>query len=137
MTHSAPSRFVLQLRPDLGLADLLDHAELPVPRVVHDHVQPPEVVVRQLHRREVGVAVGDVQLNRQDCVPVLGHQVIEAGDVPGRRGNLIVAVQGRDRPLPAEAPRRTGNEPGLQSHQTPFRSVFALLTSFQPGDTAH
>jgi hypothetical protein len=110
-----------QLRPDLGLADFLYHAELSVPGVVHDDVQPAEVVVRQLYRREVGVPVGNVQRDRQDPLSVFGRQVIQAGDVPGHRRDLVAAIQRRDRPLPAEATRRAGNEPGLHSHEIPFR----------------
>jgi hypothetical protein len=51
-----------------------------------------------LHRGEVGVAVGDVKLDGQQRVAVLAEQIIEAGSVPGRRRNLIAAIQGRDRP---------------------------------------
>jgi hypothetical protein len=107
----------LQLGPDLGLADLLDHAEVAVPSVVHDDVEPPEEIMSLLHRGEVRVAVGDVKSDGQQRVTVLGRQIIEAGDVPGGRRDLIAAIQGRDRPLAAEAARGTGNEPGLHSHQ--------------------
>ena len=74
VTHSAPKRLVSSCAADLGLADLLDHAELPVAGVVHHDVQPPEVLVRLLHRGEIGVAVGDVQPDRQDRVAVLARR---------------------------------------------------------------
>ena len=110
----------LQLRPDLGLADLLDHAELPVPGVVHDHVQPPEVLVCQPHRGEAAARSVTSSRIGKIASPYLVDQIVEAGDTPGRRRDLVAAVQGRDRPLPAEAPRRAGDEPGLNSHQMPF-----------------
>ena len=40
----------------------------------------------------------------------------------GKVARHRLQVQGRARPLAAEAPRRAGNEPGLHRHQLPFRS---------------
>ncbi len=67
----------LELRADLRLGDLLDHAEVPVAGVVDDDVQPPEALVGTLDGGEIGVAVGDVERDRQDRVAVLGDQVVE------------------------------------------------------------
>jgi hypothetical protein len=47
---------------------------------------------------------------RQDRIPILGGEIMQAGDVPGRRRDLVAAVQGRDRPLAAEATRRAGHQ---------------------------
>ena len=47
-----PEHVRLQLCPDLGLADLLHHAELPVAGVVHHNVQPPEPLMRLPYRGE-------------------------------------------------------------------------------------
>jgi len=50
---------------------------------------------------------------------------------PSASGDHVTAVQRRDRPLAAEAPRRAGNEPGLHGHEISFWSP-----GFQPGGIA-
>jgi hypothetical protein len=108
-----PEHVRFQLSADLGLADLFDHAELPVARVVHHDIQPPEPLMRLPDRGERRRPVGDVQLDRQDRVTVLGDQIVQRAKIPCRRRDLVATVQGRDRPLTAEAPRRTGDKPRL------------------------
>jgi hypothetical protein len=51
--------------------ELLDEAEVAVAGVVDDDVQAAEVVVRLLDGGEGGVAVGDVELDRQQRFAVL------------------------------------------------------------------
>jgi hypothetical protein len=75
----------------------------PKPRVVHDDIQPPEPLMRLPDRGERRLPVGDIQLDREDRVTVLRDQVVQRAEVPGRRRDLVAAVQGRDRPLTAEA----------------------------------
>ena len=93
----------LDLVARLLLGQLLDEAELPVAGVVDDDVEPAEVVVRLLDRGEVGVAVGHVELDRQQRVAVLLDEVVERRGVARGGGDLVAALQRRDRPLPAEA----------------------------------
>ncbi len=85
------------------LGQLLDEAEVAVAGVVDDDVEPPEVLVRLLDGGEVRVAVGDVELNRQQRVAVLLRQVVQCRGVARGGRDLVAAFQGRDRPLPAEA----------------------------------
>ena len=106
----------LDLVAGVGLGEFLDEAELPVARVVDDDVEPPEMVVRLLDGREVGLAVGDVQTDRQDRVAVFGHQVVQGRGVAGGGGHLVAPFQGRDRPLPSEATRCARDEPHFFSH---------------------
>ena len=73
------------------------------------------MVVRLLDRGEVRVAVGHVELDRQQRVAVLLGQVVEGRGVARGGGDLVAALQGRDRPLPAEAARCPGDEPNFFS----------------------
>ncbi len=93
----------LDLVACLLLGQLLDEAEVAVAGVVDDDVEPAEVVVRLLDRGEVRVAVGDVELDRQQRVAVLLGEVVQGGGVAGGGGDLVAALEGRDRPFPAEA----------------------------------
>ena len=93
----------LDLVACLLLADLLDHAELPVTGVVHDDVQAPEVLVGAADGLEHRVAVGDVERERQQRVAVLGREVVERVRVARRRRDPVAALQRGDRPLAAEA----------------------------------
>ena len=56
-----------------------------------------------LHRVEVGTAVGDVELNRQDCVAVRVDERIQGLELASRRSNLVSPFQGSFRPFPSEA----------------------------------
>ena len=95
------------VRLDLGarllFGELLDEAEVAVAGVVDDDVQAAEVVVRLLDGGEVGVAVGDVELDRQQRFAVLLGEIVERSRVAGRGRYLVAALQRRDRPLPAES----------------------------------
>ena len=84
--------------------------------VVDDDVEAAEVVVGLLDGGEVGVAVGHVELDRQQRVAVLLPQVVERRGVAGGGRDLVAALQRRDRPLPAEATRCPGDEPNFFSH---------------------
>ena len=103
VTHSAPNTLVSIWARASCLGELLDEAEVAVAGVVDDDVEPAEVVVRLLDGGEVGVAVGDVELDRQQRVAVLLGEVVERRGVAGGGGDLVAALQRRDRPLPAEA----------------------------------
>jgi hypothetical protein len=76
---------------------------VPVACVVDHDVQPAEVVVSLLDRGEVRIAVGHVQLDRQQRVAVFFGEVSQARGVAGGGGHLVPALDGRDRPLPAES----------------------------------
>ena len=84
--------------------------------VVDDDVQPAEVVVGLLDGGEIGVAVGDVQRDGQDRLAVLVDQVGQAVGVACGGGDLVAAFQRGDRPLPAEAAGRAGDEPDFSTH---------------------
>jgi hypothetical protein len=103
----------LDLRPGLLLADLLDHAELPVSGVVDHDVEPAEVVVRLADHVEDRLAVGDVEGERGDRVAVLVHEVVQRRRVAGGRRHTVAAVEGGDGPLAAEAAGRSRDEPDL------------------------
>ncbi len=91
----------LDLVARLLLGQLLDEAEVAVAGVVDDDVEPPEVIVRLLDRGEVGVAVGHVELDRQQRVAVLRGQIVERRGVAGGGRDLVAALERRDRPLAA------------------------------------
>jgi hypothetical protein len=92
----------LQLGPNLVLGQLLDEAEVPVAGVVDHDVESAEPVVRSLDGGEVGGAIGDVELQREEPVAVLGGQVVERGGVTRGGSDGVAALQCGDRPLPAE-----------------------------------
>jgi phosphoribosyl isomerase A len=106
----------LDLVAGLSLAELLDHAELSVPGVVHDDVEAAEPIVRLLNCVEHRTAVSDVEPQRQQGVAEALGQIVEAGGVPRGGGDPVAALERRDRPLPTETARRTRDEPRLGSH---------------------
>ena len=110
----------LDLVAGLLLGQLLDEAELAVAGVVDHDVEPAEVVVGLLDRGEVGVAVGDVERDRQQRVAVLRDQVVERRGVARGGGHLVAALQRGDRPLPAE-PR---DVPVMNQTFSPCRLLF-------------
>ena len=111
-----PEEVGLHLGPDLVLGQLLDEPEVPVAGVVDDDVELPEGPVRGLDGREVRLPVGDVELERQDRLAVLLHQVVQGRDVAGRGGHPVAAVERGLGPLAAEAAGRAGDEPCLLRH---------------------
>ena len=84
------------------LADLLEEPEVAVPGVVHDDVELPEMRVGLLHGREVGGAVGHVEFDGQEGVPV-DFQVVEGAEGAGGGGDAVPALQGGECEFPAEA----------------------------------
>ena len=111
-----PEHVGLDLGPGLVLGEFLDETELPVPGVVDHDVQAPEVIVGGLDRGEVGVAVGDVELDGQQRVAVFGGETVECGDVARGGGHLVAAFERRDRPFAAEAARCSRDEPDFSTH---------------------
>src|SRR6266496_2405748 len=109
----------LELIAQLLLGDLLDRSEEPVARVVDDDVDPPERLVRGLHRSEHLVAVGDVELDREDGVAVLLDQVTQSVCVAGGRCGLIATLEGGEGELAAKAFRRAGDEPNFAHDKPP------------------
>src|SRR6266498_2402033 len=124
----------LELVAQLLLGDLLDRSEEPVARVVDDDVDPPERLVRGLHRSEHLVAVGDVELNREDGVAVLLDQVTQSVRVAGGRCDLVATLEGGEDELAAKAFRRASDEPNFahdapcahRRHLTPSRHYMTL-----------
>ncbi len=106
-----PEQVRLELVAHVGLAELFDQAEVPITGVVDDDVEPTEMRVRLLDRGEVLRAVGHVELDRQEPVAVLGHEVIERAQVARSGRDRITSLEGRNRPFAAEASGRTGDEP--------------------------
>jgi hypothetical protein len=100
----------------LLLGQFLDKPELAVAGVVYHDVQPTEMVVCLLDRREVGVSIGDVQANRQQRVAVAFHQIVQRCGVARRRCDLVAALQRGDRPFPSESARGTGDKPNFFAH---------------------
>ena len=111
VTQSAPRRLRLELRARRFLAQLLDHAEVAVAGVVDDDVEAAEVLGGLLHGREVAVAVGDVEPDRQDDVAVGVDEGVERLEPAGRRGDAVAALERRFRPLAPEPLRCAGDEP--------------------------
>jgi hypothetical protein len=89
----------LQLVADVGLAQLLDEAEVAVAGVVDDDVEPAEALVRLLDGCDVRVAVGDVEGDRQQPVAVGLDEVVEGRGVTGGRGNVVAPLECGGRPL--------------------------------------
>ena len=97
----------LHLRPHLVFGGLLDHAEVAVAGIVDDHVEPVEVLRGRLHGVKAGVAVGDVEPDRQHDILVplreilecLGSRAVAATLSPRSR-----AASAHSRPKPFDAP---------------------------------
>jgi hypothetical protein len=75
--------------------------------------------VRGLHRSEHLVAVGDVELDREDGVAVLLDQVTQSVCVAGGRCDLIATLEGGEGELAAKAFRRAGDEPDFAHDKPP------------------
>ncbi len=103
----------LQLRANLVLGQFLDHAELAVTGVVHDDVEPPEVLRGLLHGGEITGSVGHVQPDRQECVGVFGDDLVQGGQIAGGTGDAVASIECREGPFAAEAARYAGDEPNL------------------------
>jgi hypothetical protein len=71
---------------------LLDEPELPVTGVVHDDVEPAEVIVGPFDRSEVAVTIVDVQPNRQQRVAVFLGQVVQRCRIACRGGDLVATL---------------------------------------------
>src|SRR5882672_7289099 len=97
----------------LLLAHLLDHAEQAVAGVVHHDVEPAEVIDRLLNDGDDGRPIGDLELQGQDGVAVLGDQVVERRGRTAQGGDTVTALECGLRPFAAEALGRTGDEPNL------------------------
>ena len=106
----------LQLVAQLVLRELLHHAVLSVARVVHHHVESPEVSVRACDRRENRRPVGDVERDREHPLAVGFGEVGEARGVARGPGNTVAAVQGCDGPLSPQPGGRPRDEPRLLGH---------------------
>ena len=111
-----PEQIGLDLLAGLRLAEFLDHAELAVAGVVHHDVEPAEVLVCPGDGCEDGAAIGDVQADREHRVAVGSHEGVQAAGAAGGGDHVVTALQGGKCPLPAEAARCTGDEPGLGAH---------------------
>ena len=66
--------------------------------------------------REDRRTVGDVECEREHRVAVRSDEGVQAGDVAGSGDDEVTAFERSQSPLPAEAARRTGDEPGLGAH---------------------
>ncbi len=98
----------LHLVADVGLAELLDHAELAVAGVVDDDVEAAELLVRRADRGERAVPVGDVEA----AAAAAGRRTSRRG----RRGSTVSravaatesprsrAAIAHSRPKPRDAP---------------------------------
>jgi hypothetical protein len=93
----------LDLVAGVLLGQLFDEAELAVAGVVDDDVQAPEMLVGLLDGREVGGAIGDVQLQGQNRVPEPLDQRGQRCGVARGGGDLVAPLQRGDRPLPSKA----------------------------------
>ncbi len=108
----------VQLIAGLLLGQLLDHPVLAVTRVVDDHVEPPEVIVRALHRREARRAVGHVELQREERVAVRSRELVERPNVARRARHAVSALERRRRPRASKPAVTRGpcDEPRLARH---------------------
>src|SRR5436305_20563 len=87
--------------------------------IVDHDIEPAEVAGRLPDYREGGIAVGDIEGRGQHLVAVLLAQVCHVVRAAGSGCYLVAAVEGRDRPLAAEAAGCTGDQPcfrGLSDH---------------------
>lgn len=103
----------LHLGAQVGLGELLDHAEEAVTGVVDDDVEPPEPLHGPLDGLEGRLPVGDVEGQCQDVVAVAAYERVERGDVTGGRNDSVAAPQRGFRTQAAEAARGAGDEPDL------------------------
>src|SRR4029453_2407362 len=74
--------------------------------------------VRLPHGGDVGVAVGDVELQGQEPLPVGRDEIVQRGEITSSSGHRVATLQRGDRPLPPEAAGGTGDEPDLLCHAT-------------------
>ena len=84
---------------------------MPVAGVVDNDVELAEVLGGLPDGVEVGVAVGNVELNRQEGVAVIPDEIVEVAEVTGGAGDVVTPFESSLRPLAAEALRCTGDEP--------------------------
>ncbi len=61
------------------------------------------MLVRALHGREVGRAVGHVEFQGQEPLAVPGGEIVECAGVAGGGGHGVAALERGDGPFPAEA----------------------------------
>jgi hypothetical protein len=81
--------------------------------VVDNDVKLAEVLGGPPDGGEVGVEVGDVELDRQEGVAVVLDEIVEDVEFTGGAGDVITSFESGFRPLAAEALRCTSDEPGL------------------------
>jgi hypothetical protein len=61
------------------------------------------MVVGRLDRGEVRVAIGDVELDREQRIAVLVDEVGQRAGIARRSSNFVAPFQCGDRPFPSEA----------------------------------
>jgi len=111
----------LELVAQLGLSDLLHHAEESVASVVDHDVEATELLVGGSDRFAHGVLVGDVEAQSENCVlAVLRHEVVQRGHVARGRGDAVAPLEGGPGELAAQPAGGAGDEPGL-GHGKSFR----------------
>ena len=81
----------LEQRPQLVVGRLLDRPHLRAAGVVHEDVDPAEVLDRVIDRADPLVRVGDVQTHRVH--PVIGGEIAQLARIPRGRDDAIAAVQ--------------------------------------------
>src|SRR5262249_30724582 len=107
--------------------------ELAVARVVDDHIDTSEMPMSFGDTGKPGVAVGDIQRQRQHRIPETLAQVIERRDIPRRCGHLVATLERRGRPQPAEPTGNTGNKPYFRRHVMSFHELLTPAEGYSPG----
>jgi hypothetical protein len=78
------------------------------------------MVVGLTHARKRGVAIGDVEFDRQDGVAVRGGEVVERRGIARCGGKAVTCRERRLRERTTEAAGRAGDEPDAISDVAPL-----------------
>lgn len=115
----------LHLVAQLLFGNLLDHAEQAVARVVDDHLEAAELLVRGGHRCGDGRLVRDVERQGQNCVAVLGDEIIQCGlflAVAATLSPRSRADSANARPRPRDVPVMNQTLPMMPPSEPTFRN---------------
>ena len=125
VTLITPKRLVSIWARKSARLRVLDRADVPIARVVHQHVQPSEGRDRGRDRLGGGALVRHVEGDGADLIAIALHQVGELRRVPRRGDEAVPGGQHRLGERAAEAPGAAGDQPDLGHHNLlePIRSV--------------
>ncbi|HVK46168.1 MAG TPA: hypothetical protein VM429_14845 [Micropruina sp.] len=114
----------LQLRPELGVTDLLEEPGVEVPGIIDQDVDPPEPRHGSIDRRLRGSRIGDIQRHGQQVV-LLAKCCGDLGGIPSRGDHEAAGLQGGPHQVDPHATGGAGDQPhrtgGVSHENSAFR----------------